>query len=82
MTSTLKNLQIDNRGVAFNPVTGETFRLFGCATRLLQMLQDGANIDALLPHLLEEYEVDESTARRDLDTFLATLERLNWVEAS
>ncbi|HSI86360.1 MAG: PqqD family protein [Candidatus Methylacidiphilales bacterium] len=82
MTSTLQNLRIDGRGIALDPVTGETFRLVGCATHLVRMLQDGATADTLLRHLLEGYDVDEATARRDLDTFLSRLEQLNWVEAA
>jgi PqqD family protein of HPr-rel-A system len=80
MTPTLKNLQIDDGGIALNPVTGETFRLFGSAAELVRLLKEGADTDTLLQHLLQEYEIDEATARRDLDTFLARLERLNWVE--
>ncbi len=80
MTPILKNIQIDDSGLALNPVTGETFRLSSSALQLVRMLQQKADTDALLRHLLEEYNVDESTARRDLETFLSQLKQLNWVD--
>ncbi len=80
MTSSLEKLLINERGVALNPVTGETFRLVGPAPHLVRLLQGGADHDALLRFLLGRYDVDETTARRDLDAFLASLEQLHWTE--
>jgi PqqD family protein of HPr-rel-A system len=82
MTPTLENLTLNDKGIAFNPVTGETFRLVGSAVQLVRLLKQGADSAVLLHHLLNEYDVDEATAQRDLDAFLATLERMNWVEAA
>lgn len=80
MTNTLENLLLNDRGIALDPATGETFRLVGPAVQLIRLLQQGADEQALLRHLLDEYKVDESTARRDLDVFLGTLEQMNWLE--
>ena len=82
MTPTLENILLNDRGIAFNPVTGETFRLVGSAVQLVRLLKQGADTDALLQYLLNEYDIDTATAQRDLDVFLATLERMNWVEAA
>jgi hypothetical protein len=82
MTTTLENIQLSDQGIAFNPVTGETFRLVGSALPLVKLLKQGVDSSALLPYVLEEYDVDPATAQRDLDAFLATLERMNWVEAA
>jgi PqqD family protein of HPr-rel-A system len=76
MTNSLENLLLNDRGIAFDPVSGETYRLVGPAVQLVRLLQKGANDDALLEYLLNEYEVDESTARRDLDVFLGALEEM------
>ncbi len=76
MTTSLENLLLNDRGIAFDPVSGETYRLVGPAVQLVRLLQKGVDDDALLQHLLNEYEVDESTARRDLDVFLGSLEEL------
>ena len=76
MTTTLDNLLLNDRGIAFDPATGETYRLVGPAVQLVRLLQKGADDEALLQYLLNEYNVDESTARRDLDVFLGTLEEM------
>lgn len=83
MTTTLENLLLNDRGIAFDPVSGDTYRLVGPAVQLVRLLQKGSNDAALLDYLLEEYDVDESTARRDLEVFLGTLEQMRlWEPAS
>ena len=82
MKTTLENLVLNDHGIALDPATGETYRLTGPALQLLRLLREGADEDALLHFLLEDYDVDEATARRDLDAFLATLERMKWLEGS
>ena len=47
-----------------------------------RLLQQGAPASALLDYLLETYDIDRATAQRDLDTFIAMLEKMNWVEVS
>ncbi len=82
MTTILENLLLNDRGIAFDPASGETYRLVGPAVHLVRLLQKGADDAALLNYLLEEYDVDESTARRDLEVFLGTLEQMKlWEEA-
>jgi len=82
MNATLENLLLNDRGIALDPATGETYRLGGPAVHLIRLLQKGADARALLNYLLEEYAVDESTARRDLDAFLGSLEQMKWLEAT
>jgi len=76
MTTILENLLLNDRGIAFDPVSGETYRLVGPAVHLVRLLQKGADDATLLQYLLEEYNVDESTARRDLDSFLTQLDQM------
>jgi PqqD family protein of HPr-rel-A system len=82
MTTTLDNLLLNDRGIAFDPSSGETYRLLGPAVTLVRLLQKGATDSDLLRFLLDEYDVDESTARRDLDSFLGTLEKMKLWEAA
>jgi PqqD family protein of HPr-rel-A system len=80
MTTTLDNLLLNDRGVAFDPASGETYRLVGPAVPLVRLLQKGADDDALLQFLLDEYDVDEATARRDLEVFLGALGQMRLLE--
>jgi len=83
MTLALDHLLLNERGIAFDPDTGEMYRLIGPAYLLVRLLQQGATKDELLRHLLQEYEIDEPTARRDLDAFYLMLEKLKlWDSAS
>ena len=82
MTPTLENIMLNDKGIAFNPVTGETFRLVGSAIALVRLLKQGADSAALLQYLLDEYEVDQATAQRDLDVFLGALEQMKLWEAA
>ena len=82
MTTHLENILLNDRGIALNPATGETFRLIGPALHLVRLLQQGAPTPALLDYLLETYDIDRATAQRDLDNFIAMLEKMNWVEAA
>jgi hypothetical protein len=82
MTTHLENILLNDRGIALNPATGETFRLIGPALHLVRLLQQGAPASALLDYLLETYDIDRTTAQRDLETFIAMLEKMNWVEAA
>jgi len=78
----LRSIILHDRGIALDPATGETFRLVGPALQLARLLQQGAQPSDLLAHLLETYQVDEATARRDLDAFLTMLRDMHWMEAS
>jgi hypothetical protein len=82
MTLALDHLLLNERGVAFDPDSGGMYRLIGPAYALVRLLQHGATKDDLLRHLLEEYDIDESTARRDLDAFYLMLEKLKLWESA
>jgi PqqD family protein of HPr-rel-A system len=82
MTTILENLLLNERGIAFDPASGETYRLVGPAIHLVKLLQKGADDAELLQYLLDEYTVDESTARRDLEVFLGSLEQMKLWEAT
>ncbi|HEX4140267.1 MAG TPA: HPr-rel-A system PqqD family peptide chaperone [Candidatus Methylacidiphilales bacterium] len=83
MPVVLDHLLVNERGIAFDPASGEMYRLIGPAYALVRLLQRGAAKEELLRYLLEEYEIDETTARRDLDAFFQMLEKLKlWGSAS
>lgn len=44
---------------------------------LWDLLPDARDAQALLQRVLEEYEVDEATARADIDEFLDALRRMD-----
>ena len=76
MRTIIETLLVNERGIAFDPVSGETYQLLGPALPLVKLLQQGADNATLLQFLLEEYNVDAVTARRDLEAFLHSLEEM------
>lgn len=45
------------------------------AQRIWELLEQGTETDALIPLLLEEYEVEESVLRADVEEFLDSLKQ-------
>jgi PqqD family protein of HPr-rel-A system len=78
MPTPLSDLMLNDRGFVFDPASGETFQLSTTALRIVRLLQQGGGTDAVLARVLEEFEVDEHTARRDLDDFLELIGQLGW----
>ena len=79
MNATLQDLLLNDRGFAFEPASGQTYQLSPTGLRVVRLLQEGADENAVLDKLIEEYEVDENTARRDVDSFLSSLREMGWV---
>ena len=44
----------------------------------MRLLKNSNDENAVLAEILKDYEVDENTARRDLQDFLLELEKLGW----
>lgn len=78
MSTQISDLLLNDRGFAFDPVGGDTFQLSVTGLRAVRLLQQGADEDAIVARLLAEFDVDEHTVRRDMETFLRSLERLGW----
>ena len=45
----------------------------------MRALRDAPDRDAALAKLIAEFEVDENTARRDIDQFLSSIEKIGWL---
>ncbi len=78
MTTPLSDLLLNDRGFAFDPTSGETFQLSTTGLAIVRQLQHGADEATVLAKLVEEFEVDENTARRDIGDFLQSLAQLGW----
>ena len=70
---------LNDRGFAFDPTTGESFQLSTTGLEVVRALRQAPDREAALAKLIEEFEVDENTARRDLDQFLSSIEKIGWL---
>ncbi len=73
------NLAVSNSGFLFSPQTGETFTLNTIGSKILQLLQKGADKFEIIASVMDEYDIDELTFEKDLTDFLNQLKAHNLV---
>lgn len=78
--SRLNDLLVNENGFAFDPGTGFTYNLSLSALGVLRGLKDGKTEDALVAHLMDEYDVEARRAQRDVEDFLSALVRYGLVK--
>ncbi len=69
----LKRLALNEEGFVFDPETGNSFVVNQTGLFILKKLREGLSEEEVIKKLLEEFEVDENTARRDFYDFLEQL---------
>lgn len=69
----LKQLAVSESGFLFNPITGDTFSLNPTALFLFNELKKYGDLALASEHLLEQFEVEEIEAQKDIETFVGQL---------
>lgn len=72
-----EHLALSDNGFLFDTRTGNTFTLNKTATSLLKALISGNGEQTLVAELTGRFEVDEGTARRDVEQFMFRLRDLH-----
>ncbi|MDQ6974995.1 MAG: PqqD family protein [Mariprofundaceae bacterium] len=72
----LQQLALNDSGFVFDPVNGRSFTANSIGLFLLKTLQKGADLDALLTIVVDEFDVDMRTAERDITEFAGQLRKL------
>ncbi len=75
-----KNIAISENGFIFNPLTGDSFSVNQTGVFILQKMKDGESDENIMKALREEYELDKSTAEKDLYDFLSLLKSYQLTE--
>lgn len=73
-------ITLSNSGFLFDHETGMTYTLNETGQYIFRGLQDGKDMDEILQGMLDEFEINESTARNDLDDYFRQLKDLGIVE--
>ena len=60
-----------------NLSNGFYFRLNDTGSFLWKLISKGKNIDTLVQKMIEEFDVDEKTARKDIKSFLDNMKKEN-----
>ncbi len=65
---------LDDETVLLNVVSGVYFGLDEVGTRIWQLIVEGADDEAIVSQLAEEYDVDQAQLRSDVAAFLKELQ--------
>jgi hypothetical protein len=74
------NLAVSDSGFLFLPSTGETFTLNMPGREIFKMIQSGKEYEELIEYVTGEYDVDNSSAEKDLNDFLGQLKNYNLIK--
>lgn len=78
----LERLAINDEGFIFDPETGNSYTVNRTGIFMINLLKKGKSEDEIVRALIEEFEVDEETAKKDIIDFLEHLRLLGLWEAS
>ncbi|NOZ03276.1 MAG: PqqD family protein [FCB group bacterium] len=81
MSSLFKSeLTLSESGFLFDHATGLTYTLNPTGQFIFRQMQKGVEGPEILTRLQEEFEVDETTARKDLDDFVRQLKEFELID--
>lgn len=68
-----ENLAISESGFLFNPSTGESFTVNPIGAKIIELMKEGKTEKEITAIIVEQYEVDINTLRKDLHDFTEVL---------
>lgn len=70
----------EGEAVILNLENETYYSLNGIAVRIWELLKATASVEQTLKKMLEEYDVDEPVLRRDLESFVDTLQKASLIQ--
>jgi hypothetical protein len=64
---------IGDETIVLNLRSSKYFTITGVGSRLVELLAEDTSLDELVATIVEEYDVDSTIARRDIEAFLDRL---------
>ncbi len=71
--SILENLAVSDSGFLFLTTTGETFTLNELGREIFKLMQQHFTQEEIFTRLMEVYDVDQNSCKRDFEDFFAQL---------
>jgi hypothetical protein len=72
-TSDISARTIGGETIVLNLPSSQYFAITGVGSRVFQLLSEDRSLDELVTAVVDEYDVDEDIARRDVETFVDRL---------
>lgn len=72
-TSDISARTIGGETIVLDLPSSQYFAITGIGSRVFQLLAEEQSLEDLVTTILAEYDVDEATARRDVETFVDRL---------
>ncbi len=76
----IKFLHITNKGMAFDPQTGESFQLNESARLIMELMQDQSELKNIITKMTEKYSISEEQALTDFLEFEIQMKILGLVQ--
>ncbi|MQA14193.1 MAG: PqqD family peptide modification chaperone [Pseudonocardiaceae bacterium] len=73
LSSDISARTIGDETIVLSLPSSRYFTITGVGTRLFELLAEDTSLDELVGTIVDEYEVDPATARRDIEAFLDQL---------
>ena len=74
------SIAISENGFVFNASRGESFSTNGIGKRILSLMQEGKDEEAIKGFILNEYDIDASTCEKDIYDFMKMLVQFSLVD--
>ncbi|HAY45331.1 MAG TPA: PqqD family protein [Gammaproteobacteria bacterium] len=71
--------EVDGELVLLNPDSGQTFFLDKVSNRTWELMQEFSNIDIIQQQMMRDFDVPESTVKKDLQSFFSQLAELGLI---
>jgi len=75
-----KDVAVSDSGFVFHPTTGESFSVNPIGLEIINLMKGGSSFNEITTFIAEHYNVEVSTAEKDLHDFIEMLNLFSLME--
>jgi len=75
-----KDVAVSDSGFVFHPTTGESFSVNPLGMEIINLMKGGKSFQEITAFIVENYNVEESMAEKDLHDFMEMLNLFSLME--
>ncbi len=77
-----ENIAINETGLLFNPVSGESYSVNPIGSEIIKLLKEGKVYSEIKDFVITRYNIDENTFEKDYNDFINILKQNNLTEGN